>query len=664
MCGIAGFWLKKSIAEHPQELLTRMGRTLAHRGPDDSGVYYDDNALLGLSFRRLSIIDLSAEGHQPMTSASGRYVMVFNGEVYNFEEIRTELGSQEWRGHSDSEVMLAAIERWGLQAAVQRFVGMFAFALWDSLEQRLHLVRDRIGIKPLCYGHIDGNFVFASELKALKIFPGFQSAIDRNTLAAYMRSSYVPAPFSIYKGLFQLAAGNILTLTTNDASPVVTPFWSAADIARQGVEARASGNDDEVIEQLHEKLKDAVRLRMIADVPLGAFLSGGIDSSLIVALMQAQSSRPVKTFTIGFHEKIYNEAAHASKIARHLGTKHTELYVTPVDALNVVPQLPSMYDEPFADSSQIPTHLVSKLARQHVTIALSGDGGDELFCGYSRYTFLNSLWNAIKRIPGPIARSASRLIRAVPPHLFNKALRLLALPSRLKNSPGDKLHRLAGHLKTQDPVSIYLFAISMWLDPAAIVVGSRERELLVQSIRAFSTMPTVLEMAMLTDLVSYLPDDILVKVDRASMAVGLEARVPLLDHRVVEFAWRMPLNLKIRNGQTKWALRQVLYRYVPAELVERPKMGFAMPIDLWLRGPLREWAEDLLARDTLSRQGFFAVEPIRKKWEEHASGSHNWQHLLWPVLMFQAWFNETVSPASSRFMDHTARVSQRVTQLP
>jgi asparagine synthase (glutamine-hydrolysing) len=662
MCGIAGFWLKKTLAEHPVELLNRMGNTLAHRGPDDSGAFYDSGAGLGFAFRRLSIIDLSAEGHQPMASASGRYNIIFNGEVYNYEQIRAELGSHAWRGHSDTEVMLAAIERWGLHAAVLRFVGMFAFALWDSFEQRLHLVRDRVGIKPLYYGHIDGSFVFASELKALKIFTGFQAEIDRDTLAAYMRCAYVPAPYSIYQGIRQLSAGHILTLSAADASPVLAAFWSAADVARDGVESRAHGSDEEIVEQLHAKVADAVRLRMIADVPLGAFLSGGIDSSAVVALMQSQSSRPVKTFTVGFHEDAYNEATHARKIAEYLGTDHTELFVTPKDALDIVPLLPSMYDEPFADSSQIPTHLVSKLARRHVTVALSGDGGDELFCGYSRYAFVNSLWNALKRIPGPVAKAAAALIHAVPPLLIDKYLGMLRLRGRLKNSPGDKFHRLAGHLKTQDPASIYLLALSMWPDPSAVVLESHEYDHLYKTIRDSSAMPTAPEMAMLTDLSNYLTDDILVKVDRASMAASLEARVPLLDHRVVEFAWRLPLHFKVRKGQAKWALRQVLYRYVPADLLERPKMGFVMPIDLWLRGPLREWAEDLLAPECLARHSFFSVGPIRKKWDEHISGARNWQYLLWPVLMFQAWIAQAAADPVGHSENHTTLLSQRVTR--
>jgi asparagine synthase (glutamine-hydrolysing) len=660
MCGIAGFWSHKTLAQDPVELLNRMANQLAHRGPDDAGVFYEHGAGLGLAFRRLSIIDLSAAGHQPMASASGRYTIIFNGEVYNYEEIRSELGSQVWRGHSDTEVMLAAIERWGLKAALQRFVGMFAFALWDSQDRRLHLVRDRLGIKPLYYGRIDGAFVFASELKALKAFPGFQATIDLDSLAAYMRCAYVPAPFSIYRDVCQLLPANILTLSPADGSPVLDAYWSAADVARRGVKDPVQGSEDEIIAQLHATLADAVRLRMIADVPLGAFLSGGIDSSAVVALMQSQSSRPVKTFTIGFHEDVYNEATHARKIARHLGTDHTELFVTPQDALNIVPLLPSMYDEPFADSSQIPTHLVSKLARRHVTVALSGDGGDELFCGYARYAFIVSLWNALKKVPRPAARAAAKLIYSMPPKMIDNTLGRLPLHRKLRNAPGEKLHRLAGHLAAQDPAEIYLRTITTWPDPAALVPGSHEHPVVLQAIRDFSTMPTALEMAMLTDLTNYLPDDILTKVDRASMAVGLEARVPIIDHRVVEFVWRLPVHFKIRQGVTKWALRQMLYRYVPPDLVERPKMGFVMPIDLWLRGPLREWAEDLLAPESLGRHGLLAVKPIREKWAEHASGERNWQYLLWPVLMFQAWITQAAAALGTHLEPNAVLPQQSV----
>jgi len=636
MCGIAGFWQTNKRAELPRGVLERMAARLAHRGPDDSGVYYDESTGIGLAFRRLSIIDLSPQGHQPMASASGRYIIVFNGEVYNFEEIRAELGDQCWNGHSDTEVMLAAVERWGLDAAVSRFVGMFAFALWDSQERKLHLVRDRLGIKPLYYGYAAGHFVFASELKAICEFPAFAASIDRNALALYMRFGYVPAPHSIYEDVHKLPQGHILSLS-GDGHSVVRPFWSALEVAKEGVQNPLEIDDREAITQLEEKLRQAVRLRMIADVPLGAFLSGGIDSSTVVALMRSESSHAVKTFSIGFHEHAYNEAGHAQKVAAYLGTDHTELYVTAEDALNVVPTLAAMYDEPFADSSQIPTHLVSRLARREVTVSLSGDGGDELFGGYSRYPFIDSMWRTVGRLPRPLARGAAKLVQTISPQNVNRIFRHLRLPRRLEHAPGEKLKAFADFLLSGTPDTIYLYAMSHWRAPGRVVIGAREPDTAVETLAKLRSLPSSTEMSMLADLFFYLPDDILVKVDRASMAVSLEVRVPLLDHRVVEFAWKLPLRFKIRHGKAKWILRQVLYRHVPPELVERPKMGFGVPIDYWLRGPLKEWAEDLLSTESLERGGFLNPAPIREKWQEHRSGERNWEYPLWNALMFQDW---------------------------
>lgn len=646
MCGIAGFWQTKRQAEIPAEVLIRMGTALKHRGPDDSGVFYDDSTGLGLVHRRLSILDLSPAGHQPMTSHSGRYLIVFNGEVYNFEEIRSELGpGHAWRGHSDTEVMLEAVERWGVEGAVQRFVGMFAFALWDRNERKLYLVRDRLGIKPLYYGWVEGQFVFASELKAIRQYPGFQAQIDRDVLALYMRHNYVPAPHCIYQGISKLNAGCILVLGSPQEQPVVSQYWSATEVAREGLRSSVEGTETELIEQLERKLAEAVKLRMIADVPLGAFLSGGIDSSTVVALMQAQSARPVKTFTIGFHEDAYNEANHAKRIAAHLGTDHTELYVTPQQALNVVPMLPAMYDEPFADVSQIPTYLVSRLARQSVTVSLSGDGGDELFGGYGRYFLMKRVWNSMSPFPKPVRKSVSKMISAVSPATIDKFYRLASplVPRNKRSLPmGDKAHKLASLLGAESQERIYIHALSHWNDPTTVVNGSVEPETVRQFVHEAQWLPSMEEVMMLTDTVHYLPDDILTKVDRASMAVSLEARVPILDHRVVEFAWKLPMNLKIRNGKGKWALRQVLYKYVPAELIERPKMGFGVPIDSWLRGELREWAEDLLSVESLERHGLFNIDAIRIKWREHMSGSRNWQYLLWDVLVFQDWMAHNV----------------------
>lgn len=648
MCGIAGFWQRnRKSGDLPEDILTRMGDAIKHRGPDDSGTFCATSGV-GFVHRRLSIVDLSPAGHQPMTSASGRYTIIFNGEVYNFSEIKEELGpGYSWRGHSDTEVMLEAIDRWGLDLALNRFVGMFAFALWDRKDHELSLVRDRIGIKPVYYGWINGDFVFGSELKAIRAYPGFEGQIDRDALAQYMRHNYVPAPHCIYKGVYKLPQGTILALRHEQQEPELRCFWSATEIANSGIASLVAGSDDEVIAELETKLAVAIQLRMIADVPLGAFLSGGIDSSTVVALMQAQSSRPVKTFTIGFHEKDYNEAVHAKNIAQHLGTDHTELYVTAQEALDVVPSISEMYDEPFADVSQIPTYLVSRLARSQVTVSLSGDGGDELFCGYQRYFRTVAIWKWLQRVPSPMRLAFSRLIRSTSPHAIDFAyqmVRPLIPENKQFLAVGDKAHKLASLMNSPNQSAIYLQALSHWPEPTDAVLGSHESDAFSRAFAQTESLPSFEERMMLTDLVNYLPDDILTKVDRASMAVSLEARVPILDHRVVEFAWKLPMRFKIRNGTSKWILRQVLYKYVPQELVERPKMGFGVPIDHWLRGPLRTWAEDLLSEESLQRQGLFNVAAVRAKWKEHLSGSLNFQYLLWDVLIFQNWlFDQTTS---------------------
>lgn len=642
MCGIAGFWQRKRGAGHPVEILQQMGNTLQHRGPDDSGNFYDGRVGVGLAFRRLSILDLSPAGHQPMDSQSGRYTIIFNGEVYNSAEIKADLGAGfPWRGHSDTEVMLAAIERWGLEAAVRKFVGMFAFALWDGQDHKLFLVRDRLGIKPLYYGFVGGDFVFASELKAIREYPGFEAKINPEAVPLFLRHAYVPAPHCIYQGIFKLKQGHILTLQARQEEPTLSCYWSASAVAEAGVASRVESSDEEVIAELEEKLKEAIRLRMIADVPLGAFLSGGIDSSTVVALMQAQSSRAIKTFTIGFHEDRYNEAAFAKRVAEHLGTNHTELYVTAEEAMATIPLLPRMYDEPFADPSQVPTYLVSKLARSEVTVSLSGDGGDELFGGYIRYFLTASIWKSMKYIPKPMRQAAASLVHAVPPARIDDVydwVRPVIPAKRRLLAVGDKAHKLAGFWNLAGPQATYMHALTHWI-PSEVVPDLHEPETVGQTMQAAAFLLNMEERMMLTDLVNYLPDDILVKVDRASMAVGLEARVPLLDHRLVEFAWKLPLRCRIRGGTGKWALRQVLYKHVPRELIERPKMGFGVPIDSWLRGPLREWAEDLLSAESLGRRGCFNVPAIRKKWSEHCSGNRNWQYLLWNLLIFQDWFS-------------------------
>ncbi len=605
-----------------------------------------------------------------MASVGGRFVLSYNGEIYNFAELRSELEATgaRFRGHSDTEVMLAAFDAWGIEKSVQRFVGMFAFALWDREAGALHLGRDRLGIKPLYYGWADKTFVFGSELKVFEQVPGFTRTISRDSLTAFMRYAYVPEPWSIYQDVYKLPPGCLFSITNGQArdrrgfspepeSPGATlrpvRYWSARDIVESGVRCPFTGTEDEAVEQLDRLLREAVGLRMVADVPLGAFLSGGVDSSVVVALMQAQSTKRVKTFTIGFHEQDYNEAVYAAEVARHLGTDHTELYVTPAEAMAVIPRLPAMYDEPFADSSQIPTYLVSQLARRHVTVALSGDGGDELFAGYNRYFWGRQLWKRVSWLPQPVRRGMARGIQSISPEVLDKTSRKLQALLPVMPSFGDKLHKLAEVLGMKDPEEMYLGLVSTWRDPTGVVIEGREPMTTLRDRHRWANVNNFTLQMMALDLVTYLPDDILTKVDRASMAVSLEARVPLIDHRVVEFAWRIPLSMKIRQeGEGKWLLRQVLFRYVPKRLIERPKMGFGVPISHWLRGPLRDWAEDLLDASRLRREGYFHPEPIRVKWTEHLSGSRNWQYLLWNVLMFQAWLTSHDRPAAAALSHH------------
>jgi len=623
-----------------------MAAAIAHRGPDAEGVWLDEDAGLALSHRRLSIIDLSPLGGQPMLSASERFVIVFNGEVFNHAQLRRELsletgGGPRFRGHSDTEVMLAAIEAWGLDAAVRRFVGMFAFALWDRRKRKLHLVRDRLGIKPLYYGWTGNTLLFGSELKALARHPEFRGEIDRAAIALLLRYQCIPAPHCIYRGIRKLLPGTILTLTAadaKDAQPVA--YWSAREVAEQSVVNPFVGTDAEAADALDALLRDSVGLRMLADVPVGAFLSGGLDSSVVVSVMQALSNRRVRTFSIGSSDAEFNEAHHALAVARHLGTDHTEFFVTPEDALAVIPKMPGLYDEPFADSSQIPTFLVSALARQHVTVALSGDGGDELFAGYNRHMWLSRLWSAMRWMPRGMRSAQAGAITAISPNSWDQLFRRVspALPRAYRHvGPGYKLHKFAGILTAQDPEAMYVRLASHWDDPESVVLGSAEPITLVTDASRRAKLATFTEQLLYLDLVTYLPDDILTKVDRASMGVSLEARVPLLDHRVVEFAWRLPLSMKLRDGQSKWLLRQVLYRYVPQSLVDRPKTGFGIPLGSWLRGPLREWAEALLDERRLRDEGFFDPAPIRHRWLEHVAGKRRWEYHLWDVLMFQSW---------------------------
>jgi asparagine synthase (glutamine-hydrolysing) len=704
MCGFSGFLTTdNSVLARAETVASDMALAIKHRGPDDTGAWTDASVGIALGFRRLSILDLTNAGHQPMHSVSGRFVMTFNGEIYNHTDLRDLLSesqqgasAQSWRGHSDSETLLACFEAWGLEKTLKKTVGMFAIALWDTHTHTLHLARDRFGEKPLYYGWATTGgsaapaFVFGSELKALRAYPGFANSVSREALALYMRFTYVPAPYSIYQNIFKLEPGCMLSIKTNFSNystatllqeekllnavqlasapsiPLRPPaqkgglrmhrWWSLASVVEAGAQNQIC-SEEEALETLAQRLKDAVRVQSLADVPLGAFLSGGVDSSCIVALMQAQASRPVKTFTVGFEESGFDESPHARAVAEHLGTEHSALFVSAKQAQAVIPDLPAMYDEPFADSSQIPTHLVCKAARQQVTVALSGDAGDELFGGYNRYFWGPRIWSRLAWLPYPARQVLGAAIRAVPTagwEALSRPVNALLPASKNFARAGDRAHKLAARLgKVHNLDELYNSLVSEWQDPAQVVKGAGGENdgdkvgLLREPVSMLSDPWPVagaeqhqLRM-MYRDSMTYLPDDILCKVDRAAMATSLETRVPFLDHRVAELAWQLPLNMKIRNGQGKWALRQVLYKYVPKELIDRPKAGFAIPVGQWLRDPLKDWAEALLNEKRLEVEGYFYPKPIRDKWAQHLSGFYDHTPSLWAVLMFQSWLEST-----------------------
>lgn len=668
MCGITGFWSIQRF-ETPYATLTRMTDALVHRGPDDMGAWQDGHVGIAIGHTRLSVVDLSSAGHQPMQSPSGRFVMAFNGEIYNHQALRDELSHVAWRGHSDTETLLAAFEVWGVEVTLRKTVGMFAIALWDLRDRTLHLTRDRFGEKPLYYGWTgigDGRaFVFGSELHALRAYPGFGNSVCRQALAQYMRFMYVPAPRSIYRDIYKLEPGCMLSV--KGAPPPYAPrqpvrpghsfesitvsrWWSLAELVETGSKTMIS-DEVEAVDALEKRLSDAIHLQSLADVPVGAFLSGGVDSSTIVALMQKHATRPVKTFTIGFEDSSFDESRYARAVAKHLGTQHNEIFVSAREAQAVISRLPVIYSEPFADSSQIPTHLVCAAARQHATVALSGDAGDELFGGYDRYFWGPQIWNRLAWMPAHGRHALASAISRMPVKgwdALSRPLNMLRPRGKGVVRAGDKAHKLAARLKHAGSMdALYFNLVSEWLDPSQLVrdedgrPASEPASLMADPLPDSGMAEGQLRM-MYRDSMTYLPDDILCKVDRAAMAASLETRVPFLDHRVAELAWRLPLSMKVRDGRGKWILRQVLYRNVPRELIDRPKTGFGIPVGRWLRGPLRSWAESLLDPQRLQAEGYFHEKPIQNKWREHLVGTRDHTASLWAVLMFQSWL-ESVS---------------------
>ncbi len=661
MCGIAGVF-DTSGTTTQSELLDigqRMGNRLTHRGPDAGDVWSDKNSGLVLAHKRLSIIDLSG-GAQPMSSSSGRYVLTYNGELYNYRELRAELVKRgiTFRDHSDTEVLLAALSEWPIEKALSKVVGMFAFALWDQKEKKLILGRDRMGEKPLYYGWVGKSFVFSSELRAFDECPQWEKQIDIDALALFFRHNYVPDPHSIFRGIYKLPAASYLVVdvktskrSPEDFSPFPvselsssfspTVYWSAH--GSLGEFSFSPGSEVESASNLRQLLQSTIKDKLLADVPIGALLSGGVDSSLVTALIQEASPSAVETFSLGFDSEAHDEARYAKSVAAHLGTDHHEMYVSGKDVLAVVPEIPSIYDEPFADSSQIPTLLISRLARQSIKVALSGDGGDELFGGYNRYVWGQRLTKIRGATPLVTQKCYRLLVESLPPRVWNAIGRQAAMlvgPSRAIPMLGDKLYKSLHLIGRRDFLQSYTSLISIWQDSISLVIGSKQVGHGVRTSDILKSQFSEIEKMMALDSLHYLPGDILVKVDRASMSTGLEVRAPLLDHRIVEFALKLPLELKLKNGIGKWLLRQVLYEYIPKPLIDRPKMGFAVPLADWLRGPLKNWASDLLDQQSLASQGVLNADLVSEKWREHLSGHRNWEHQLWGVLMFQSWMEK------------------------